>query len=59
MLYDLVACPYRVMMDVFADPADRDDVCPFVQLLWGRGQVHEQAILADLGTPFLDLSAYE
>lgn len=59
MLYDLVACPHRVTMDVFADPADRDDVSPFVQLLWDRGQAHEQAVMADLGTPFLDLSGYE
>jgi len=59
MLYDLVACPHRVTMDVFADPADRDDVSPFVQLLWDRGQTHEQAVMADLGTPFLDMSGYE
>lgn len=24
MLYDLVACPHRVTMDIFADPAQRD-----------------------------------
>lgn len=59
MLYDLVACPHRVTMDVFASPADRDDVSPFVQLLWDRGQAHEQAVMADLGTPLLDLSGYE
>jgi len=58
MLYDLVACPHRVTMDVFADPADRDDVSPFVQLLWDRGQAHELAVMADLGQPYLDLSAY-
>src|SRR5476651_1483014 len=58
MLYDLVACPHRVTMDVFADPVDRDDVSPFVQLLWDRGQTHEQAVMADLGVPYLDLSGY-
>src|SRR5438552_13012571 len=36
MLYDLVACPHRVSMDLFADPAERDEVSPFVQLLWER-----------------------
>jgi predicted RecB family nuclease len=59
MLYDLVACPHRVAMDVFADPVDRDEVSPFVQLLWDRGQAHEEAVMADLGVPYLDLSEYE
>jgi hypothetical protein len=59
MLYDLVACPHRVTMDVFADPANRDQVSPFVQLLWDRGQAHEEAVMADLGVPYLDLSGYE
>ena len=58
MLYNLAACPHRVSMDLFADPAERDDVSPFVQLLWDRGQAHEQAVIADLGAPFLDLSGY-
>lgn len=58
MLYDLVACPHRVTMDAFGDAADRDDISPFVQLLWDRGQAHEQAVMADLGVPFLDLSGY-
>jgi len=56
MLYDFVACPHRVSMDLFADPADRDDISPFVQLLWDRGFAHEQAVIAGLQMPFLDLS---
>jgi predicted RecB family nuclease len=59
MLYDFVACPHRVSMDAFANPADRDDVSPFVQLLWDRGQAHEHSVMTDLGTPFVDLSFYE
>lgn len=59
MLYSLVSCPHRVTMDLFADPADRDEVSPFVQLLWDRGAVHEQNIIRTTGTPFLDLSGYE
>ena len=58
MLYDLVTCPHRVTMDLFADPNDRDDVSPFVQLLWDRGNAHEQAVIAALAVPFLDLSGY-
>ena len=58
MLYDLVACPHRVTMDLFADPKERDEVSPFVQLLWDRGQAHEQAVMAQLAQPFLDLSGF-
>jgi predicted RecB family nuclease len=57
MLYDLVSCPHRVTMDLFADPEDRDDVSPFVQLLWERGFAHEQSVMDGLTVPFLDLSA--
>ncbi len=57
MLYDLVACPHRVSMDLFADPATRDAVSPFVQLLWDRGAAHETEVIASLGEPFTDLSA--
>lgn len=56
MLYDLIACPHRVAMDLFEDPAKRDDVSPFVQLLWDRGAVHEDQIVAGLSVPYLDLS---
>jgi len=45
-------------MDVFENPAERDDVSPFVQLLWDRGQAHELAVMADLAVPYLDLSGY-
>ena len=42
MLYDLVACPHRVTMDLFADPAQRDEPNPFVQLLWEKGSLRER-----------------
>ena len=48
MLYDFVACPHRLSMDLFADPAERDEISPFVQLLWDRGFAHEQAVIAAL-----------
>lgn len=56
MLYDMVNCPHRVSMDLFAAPEMRDEVSPFVQLLWDRGYAHEQAVMTTLGAPFLDLS---
>lgn len=58
MLYDYVACPHRVTMDQFGDPAQRDEVSPFIRLLWERGAVHEQAIIGGLVQPFTDLSHY-
>jgi predicted RecB family nuclease len=58
MLYDLVCCPHRISMDLFADPAERDRVSPFVQLLWDRGVAHEEEVIRKLDEPFLDLSIY-
>ena len=58
MLYSLVTCPHRVTMDLFGDPAQRDEISPFVQLLWDRGAAHERDVIDGLGMPFLDLSIY-
>jgi len=58
MLYDLVQCEHRPAMDLFGDPAGRDPVSPFVELLWKRGALYEQKIIAGLRLPFLDLSTY-
>jgi predicted RecB family nuclease len=58
LLYNLITCPHRVTMDLFADPAERDEVSPFVRMLWERGALHEQATITSLGAPFLDLSNY-
>ncbi len=55
MLYDFVQCPHRVTMDLFGDPAGRDPVSPFVELLWKRGQAFEQETIANMGVPFVDL----
>jgi predicted RecB family nuclease len=57
MLYDLITCPHRVTMDLFADPADRDAVSPFIRMLWEKGAAHEQAIMGGMGLPVLDLSS--
>jgi predicted RecB family nuclease len=58
MLYDLVACPHRVTMDVYADPAQRDEPNAFVELLWERGSFYEKEVIANLKDPFLDLSHF-
>ena len=56
MLYDLVSCPHRVTMDLFADPAQRDAPNPFVQLLWEKGSFFEKQVIQGLEIPFTDLS---
>jgi hypothetical protein len=58
MLYDLIACPHRVTMDLFADPADRDAVSPFIRMLWEKGAAHERTIMGEIGVPVLDLSVF-
>ena len=37
VLYNLVQCPQRVALDALGDTANRDEVNPFVRLLWERG----------------------
>jgi predicted RecB family nuclease len=59
MLYDLVACPHRVWMDLYGHPMNRDPINPFVQLLWERGAWHEKETIASLRLPFLDLSLFD
>ena len=56
ILYSLVQCPHRVWMDASEDPAKRDPVSPFVELLWERGTTLEREVIAGLKLPFLDLS---
>lgn len=59
MLYDLVACPHRVTMDLYGNPpAKRDEPNPFVKMLWERGSLYEREVIAGLELPFLDLSGY-
>src|SRR4051794_17749051 len=45
-------------MDLFGDPAERDEVSPFVKMLWERGALHEQATISGIDTSILDLSIY-
>jgi predicted RecB family nuclease len=59
MLYDLVACPHRVTMDLYADSGKRDQPNPFVRMLWERGSLYEREVIAGLKLPFLDLSGYD
>jgi predicted RecB family nuclease len=56
VLYNLVQCPQRVVLDAFGDTANRDEVNPFVRLLWERGTLFERETIAELELPFTDLS---
>lgn len=56
LLYNSIACPHRVFLDSFGDPALRDPVSAFVQLLWDKGTVYEKEVIEGLGVPFVDLS---
>ncbi len=58
MLYDLVHCPHRVTMDLFGDTSKRDEVNPFIQLLWERGNAFERNVIRALEIPYVDLSRY-
>ena len=58
MLYDLVICPHRVTMDLFGNSAERDEVSPFVQLLWERGATHEQEVISQVTEQFIDLTKF-
>jgi len=56
LLYNYLACPHRVFLDSFGNPALRDPISPFVQLLWDKGTIFEKEVIAGLGGPFVDLS---
>ena len=55
MLYSYTTCPHRVALDCFGDPSDRDEVSPFIELLWERGHAFERETIDALGIPFLNL----
>jgi predicted RecB family nuclease len=47
MLYDYVSCEHRPWMDLYADDSERDDVSPFLELLWRRQRAHEEDAIAN------------
>jgi len=58
MLYNMVQCPHRVTMDLYGDPALKDPISPFVQLLWERGNAYEQEVIEGLKISFTNLRPY-
>ena len=57
MLYNFVQCPHRVSLDLYGDPATKDKVSVFVQLLWEKGNEYEKEVIENLDIPFTDLSS--
>ena len=48
MLRDIAVCERRAWHDVHTDPALKDAVASFVQLLWSEGVSHEREVLAEV-----------
>lgn len=59
ILYNFIACPHRIHLDAAGDPSKRDEVSPFVAMLWERGTRYEREVIEGLGAQFTDLSAIE
>lgn len=47
-LYDHVACPHRVHLDNFGQMDRRDEISPFVRLLWEQGSTDKASVVAAL-----------
>lgn len=47
-LYDHVTCPHRVHLDQFGEPDQRDEISPFIRLLWERGTKYETQVVSKL-----------
>ncbi len=45
-LYAFATCPHRVWRDAHDDPAEKDPVNEFVQMLWEKGTQHEHDVIA-------------
>jgi len=56
-LYDLLQCPQRVALDGVGNLASRDEINPFVRLLWERGTLYERDTIEKLNVPLVDLSS--
>jgi predicted RecB family nuclease len=54
-LYDLINCDHRYWRDINDDPATREEVNPFVRLLWEKGTLYEAEVITKLKLDFIDL----
>lgn len=56
ILYNWIECPQRVANDACCDVSKRDEISPFVRMLWERGTLFERETVANLRQSFVDLS---
>ena len=56
ILYNFIACPHRIHLDAAGDPSMRDEVSPFVAMLWERGTRYEREVIQGLSIRFTDLT---
>lgn len=59
ILYNFIACPHRIHLDAAGDPSLRDEVSPFVAMLWERGTRYEREVIQGLSAQFTDLTAVD
>ncbi|MDP3659217.1 TM0106 family RecB-like putative nuclease [Phenylobacterium sp.] len=57
MLYDLIQCPHRVYADTFSVASERDEVSPFVRMLWERGSNFEAQVMGSRVAGYVDLTS--
>ncbi|MFN9847187.1 MAG: PD-(D/E)XK nuclease family protein, partial [Alphaproteobacteria bacterium] len=57
LLYNLVQCPKRVELDLFGDASLRDQINPFIAMLWRRGALYENEVMESGQLAALDLSS--
>ena len=43
-------------MDLHGDPKLKEEISPFVKLLWEKGNAFESELIKNLGLPYTDLS---
>lgn len=54
-LYNYYQCEHRIWRDIYGPKDEKiKETNPFVQMLWDKGVLHEEKVIADLGK-FLDL----
>lgn len=52
-LYDYTQCPHKVWRDAYGPQEEKiQEVNPFVELLWNRGVLHEEKVVATIGEYF-------
>lgn len=57
LLCSLDQCPKRVELDLFVDASLRDEISPFIAMLWRRGTLYEKEVMESGKLEAPDLSS--